>query len=131
MNESLRMKRRRILLVDDEIGITRTLALYLEEVGGCEVRVESHGSRALVTAREFRPNLILMDMVMPDADGGTVAADIKADRVLHATPIVFLTALLSQRDTGDTLRRIEGYPFLAKPVDPDTVLAYIERYATD
>ena len=125
------MKKQRILLVDDEVGITRTLALYLEEIGGCEVRVESHGSRALVTAREFRPNLIFLDIVMPDADGGTLAAEIKADPILHGTPVVFLTALVSQRETGGALKQIGGYPFLAKPVDPDTVLAYINQYARD
>ncbi|HEY7449892.1 MAG TPA: response regulator [Vicinamibacterales bacterium] len=124
------MKRHRVLLVDDEIGITRTLALYLEEAGGCDVRIETHGSRALITAREFRPHLILMDLVMPDSDGATVAADIQSDPVLHGTPIVFLSALTSQRDTGQALSRIDGHPFLAKPVDPDTVLAFIEKYAS-
>ncbi|HEY7450339.1 MAG TPA: response regulator [Vicinamibacterales bacterium] len=125
------MKRHRILLVDDEVRITRTLALYLVEVGGCDVRIETSGSRALTTAREFRPHLILMDLVMPDSDGATVAADIKSDPVLHATPVVFLSALTSQRDTGQVLNRIDGYPFLAKPVDPDTVLAFIHKYAKD
>jgi CheY-like chemotaxis protein len=123
------MTKQRILLVDDEVSMTRALALYLKENGGCDVRVENAGSRALVTAREFRPDLILLDIVMPDADGGTLAAEIKADPLLHATPIVFLTALVSQRETGGASKQIGGYPFLAKPVDPDSVLAYIEQYA--
>lgn len=125
------MKRRRILLVDDEVSITRPLALYLQENGGCDVRVENVAGRALTAAREFRPHLIFLDIVMPDADGGTLAAEIKADPILHGTPIVFLTALVSQRETGGALKRIGGHPFLAKPVDPDTVLAYIEKYAGD
>ena len=124
------MKKRKILLVDDEVSITRALALYLEENGGCDVRVENIGSRALTTAREFRPDLIFLDIVMPDADGGTLAAEIKGDPVLHATPIVFLTALVSQRETGGGSKQIGGYPFLAKPVDPDTVLEYVEQYAS-
>lgn len=123
------MKRRRILLVDDEVGITRSLALYLQENGECEVRVENAGSRALATAREFCPDLIVLDLVMPDADGGSLAAEIKADPLLKTTPIVFLTALLSQRETRGSSKQIGGHPFLAKPVDPDTVLEYIEKYA--
>jgi CheY-like chemotaxis protein len=123
------MKKPRILLVDDEVGITRALALYLRENGDCEVQVENVGSRALATARQFRPDLIFLDIVMPDADGATLAAEIKADSVLHATPIVFLTALVSQRETGGGTKQIGGHPFLAKPVDPDTVLAYISKFA--
>ena len=125
------MKKRRILLVDDEVGITRALALYLEENGNCDVRVENAGSRALATAREFRPDLIFLDIVMPDADGGTLAAEMKADPILHGTPIVFLTALVSRHQTGGASMQIGGHPFLAKPVDPDTVLAYIEKHARD
>jgi len=123
------MQKRRILLVDDEVGITRGLALYLQENGNCDVRVENAGSRALDTAREFRPDLIVLDLVMPDADGAALAVAIRADPVLEVTPIVFLTALVSQRETGGAAKQIGGHPFLAKPVDPDIVLAYIDKYA--
>ena len=123
------MKRRRILLVDDEVGMTRALAMYLEETGGCDVRVENAGSRALQAAREFRPDLIFLDIVMPDAEGGTLAAEIRADPILRDTPVVFLTALVSQHVTHGKPAQIGGHPFLAKPVDPDVVLACIEKYA--
>jgi len=115
--------------VDDEVGITRALALYLQENGDCEVRVENAGSRALETAHEFRPDLIFLDLVMPDADGSALAAAIKSDPKLNATPIIFLTALVSQRETGGSAKQIGGHPFLAKPVDPDIVLSYIDKYA--
>jgi CheY-like chemotaxis protein len=129
------MRKRRILLVDDEVGITRALAMYLEDPGGCEVQVENVGTRVLATARAFAPDLIFLDIVMPDAEGGTLAAAIKADPSLKNTPIVFLTALVSQddlaaaADDGDhPSMLIGGYPFLAKPVDPDTVLAYVDKH---
>jgi CheY-like chemotaxis protein len=125
------MKKRRILIVDDEVSITRALALYLTENGDCDVRVENEGRRALATAREFRPDLIFLDIVMPDADGGALAAEIQADPVLRGTPLVFLTALVSRRETGGAPMQIGGYPFLAKPVHPVTVLAYIEEHARD
>ncbi|MEW5983288.1 MAG: response regulator [Acidobacteriota bacterium] len=121
-------RKRRILLVDDEVSITRALALYLEENGGCDVRVENAGKRALATAREFEPDVIFLDIVMPDADGSTLAAEMQADPALQRTPIVFLTALVSRHETGGALMEIGGHPFLAKPVDPDTVLAYVERF---
>jgi CheY-like chemotaxis protein len=122
------MRRKKILLVDDEVGMTRTLALYLAENGDCEVRVENVGSRALQTAREFRPDMIFLDIVMPDADGGTLAAEINADPRLKGTPVVFLTALVSRRETQGVPTEIGGHPFLAKPVDPDTLVAYIQKH---
>lgn len=123
------MRKRRILLVDDEVSITHTLALYLTENGDCDVQVENEGSRAVAAAREFRPDVIFMDIMMPDADGGTLAAEIQADAILQGTPLVFLTALVSRRETGGASMQIGGYPFLAKPVDPETVLAYIDEHA--
>jgi two-component system OmpR family response regulator len=121
------MKKRRVLLVDDDAGITRALAMYLDADGDCEVRVENAGRRALAAAREFRPDVIFLDIVMPDADGGTIAADIKSDPVLKNTPVVFLTALVSQHKTHGAQAQSGGHPFLAKPVDPDVVLACIVK----
>jgi CheY-like chemotaxis protein len=123
------MRKRRILLVDDEVGITRALAMYLEEHGDCEVQVENIGSRAVMTARAFKPDLIFLDIVMPDAEGGALAAAIKADPLFHATPIVFMTALVSKEEAEESSALIAGHPFLPKPADPDTVLAFIEKYA--
>ena len=123
------MRKRRILLVDDEASITRALAMYLTENGDCEVCVENKGSRALAAARSFKPDLIFLDIVMPDADGGALAAEIQSDPALKGTPIVFLTALVSRRETGGATMTIGGYPFLAKPVHPETVLASIGEHA--
>ena len=123
------MKKRKVLLVDDDAGVTRGLAMYLDAHGDCEVRVENEGRRALAAAREFRPDVIFLDIVMPDADGGTIAAEIKADPVLRSTPVVFLTALVSQHLTHGVQAQIGGHQFLAKPVDPDVVLECVHKYA--
>ncbi len=122
------MRRRRILLVDDDAGITRTLAMYLDAYGNCDVRIENRGEHALSAAREFRPDLVFLDIVMPDADGSTIAAEIKADPVLKNTPVIFLTALVSQHKTRGVQAQIGGQTFLAKPVDPDVVLTCIDKH---
>ena len=123
------MRKRRVLLIDDDEGITRALAMYLDAHGTCQVRVENAGRRAVAAAREFRPDVIFLDIVMPDADGGTIAAEMKADPLLRDTPVVFLTALVSQHATHGVQAQIGGHPFLAKPVDPDLVLSCIDKYA--
>jgi CheY-like chemotaxis protein len=125
------MRKRRILLVDDEVGITRALACYLSECGDCEVRAENVGSRAVAAAREFRPDVIFLDIMMPDADGAAVAAQIQADPALRDTPVVFLTALVSRRETGGAATYAGGYPFLPKPVHAETVLACIGKHVPD
>lgn len=122
------MDKKRILIVDDEAGITRTLKLYLEATGAYEVRTENQGRRALPAAREFRPNLVLLDVVMPDIDGGTVAAQFDADAALKDIPVVFLTALVSNKEIGSQGRSIGGRPFLAKPLDPKKLIEYVEQH---
>lgn len=123
------MRRRRILLVDDEVSITRAISLYLTQHGDCDVRVENEATRALATAQEFLPDLIFLDIVMPHLDGGALAAQIQSDPVLRGTPLVFLTALVSLKETGGASKQIGGYPFLAKPVHLETVLAYVDAHA--
>lgn len=122
------MEKRRILIVDDEAGVTRMLKLYLEATQAYEVRTENHGSRAVAAAREFRPHLVLLDVVMPDMDGATVAAEIGADAGLKNTPVVFLTALVTGKEVGSAGRNIGGRPFIAKPVDPERIIELIEKH---
>ena len=122
------MDKKKILIVDDDATVTRTLKLYLDETGSYDIRTLNEGSRALEVARAFQPDLVLLDLIMPDTDGATIAGDLKEDPQLKDVPIVFLTALVSAKEVGAQGRDIGGYPFLAKPVDPDKVVEAIEKY---
>lgn len=124
------MGKKRILLVDDEAIITRTLKLYLEGTGRYEVRAVNEGAAAVPTAREFRPDLILLDVVMPGVDGGDVAAEIKADAALKDTPIVFLTALVKKKEVNASGGDIGGHPFIAKPLEPEKIVEVIEKHTS-
>ncbi|HEY6807787.1 MAG TPA: response regulator [Gemmatimonadales bacterium] len=117
--------KKRILLVDDELIITRTLQTFLEGTGKFEVRAENNPKKALKAARDFQPDLILLDVIMPDLDGGEVAELLRADSALKDTPIVFLTSLVSRGEVVDSGGDIGGFPFIAKPIDPKTVLGVI------
>jgi len=122
------MTKKKILLIDDEAIITRTLKIFLEGTGSYEVRAENQATKALQAAREFKPDLILLDVVMPDLEGGEVAAQIREDNGLKATPIVFLTALVQRREVRQSGGEIGGFPFIAKPIDPDMVVKVIESH---
>lgn len=117
------MKKKKILLVDDERSFTRVLKLYLEKTGTYEVRDENRGEMALAAARQFKPDLILLDIVMPDMDGGEIASNIIADETLKNTPIVFLTAAVAKDEEG----MISGRPFIAKPANAEEVVECIEK----
>jgi CheY-like chemotaxis protein len=81
------MKTKRILVIDDEPSITRTMKLNLERSGAYSVCTENHADRALETARRFQPNLIFLDVMMPEIDGGHLAAQIGPTGVLKAYPL--------------------------------------------
>ena len=120
------MDKKRILIVDDESGFTHLLKLTLEKTGNYLVCEESDGTRARETAREFKPDLIFLDIVMPKIDGGDVASQIKADPVLKNVHIVFLTAIVSKKEAASG-GLIGGFPFLSKPVTLEGVIQCIEE----
>lgn len=120
--------KKKILVVDDEAGLTRMLKRSLEATGKYEVREENTGVHALSAAKEFKPDLILLDVMMPDTDGGSVAAQIEEDELLGRTPIVFLTAIVKKGEVDSTGSPIGGRTFLAKPVRLDDLTACIEHH---
>ena len=124
------MKKKRILLVDDEVGFTRLLKLNLEQTNGYEVRVENWAEDALSAAREFRPDLVLLDVVMPRMIGGDVAARLRADASLKATPIVFLSAAVGRKWVHEHEGIVSGFPFIAKPASVEEVIDRIEQHLT-
>jgi CheY-like chemotaxis protein len=117
------MNAKRVLIVDDESGFTRLLKLTLEKSGKYIVREENDGTKAWLLAREFMPDIIFLDVVMPKIDGGDVAQQIRSDPKLAHVPIFFLTAIVSASEGG---QEIGGFPFLAKPVSVDTIIKCIE-----
>lgn len=122
------MGKKRILLVDDEPSVTRTLQMYLEATGAYEVRAENDATLALAAAQEFEPDIIFLDVVMPEKDGAALAVEILADATLKDVPIVFLTALVTENEVGPEGRDIGGRSFLAKPIDPEKIVECIKKY---
>ncbi|HUJ11665.1 MAG TPA: response regulator [Verrucomicrobiae bacterium] len=122
------MNRKRILMVDDEKGVTTMTKLNLERTGLYEVQVENRSTHALEAAKQFHPDMIILDITMPGLDGSEVASQIKADDQLKNTPIVFLTAVVSQIETGNSELRRGGQVFLSKPVNMKTLVSCIEQY---
>jgi|LWDU01.1.fsa_nt_gi DNA-binding response OmpR family regulator len=121
------MSRIKILVVDDETTLTRMLKLNLENTGQFEVRTENKGSRTLTAAHEFKPDLILLDIMMPDMMGSEVAEKLLEDKKLKDIRIIFLTALISKHETETSDGRIAGRAFIAKPVSIEELIEFIEE----
>ena len=116
----------RVLIIDDDVSLSRLMRLMLEKTQMYEVSVENRPASAMATARAFKPGLILLDLDMPGKDGGQVAREMEADPILKHAKIIFITALVSKNETGMTPHIRKGIRYLAKPVDPMTLIDTIE-----
>jgi two-component system OmpR family response regulator len=120
--------KKRILIVDDDLSATRLLRLALERTGQYEVREENRGLHARAAAEAFRPDLLLLDVCMPDLDGGEVAFQLKADPRFRRLPIMFFTSIVSERDAeAGTPFLSGGFRFLPKTVSNEMLVACIEE----
>src|SRR5437016_14677292 len=98
----------RVLIVDDNSRFARSARLLLEATGNYIACAVNDPRRALETARSFKPDLVVVDLIMPQADGLEVAAQLEGDWALYAVPIVFMTALITPEEARDG-RRIHGH----------------------
>jgi len=119
-------EKRRILVVDNDRDSTHLIKILLERTSRYQVLEENDATKAHQSAQNFRPDLILLDIVMPETDGGEVAAQIQAYPELQRTPIIFLTALVTKAEAKAGLR-IQGHPFLAKPINIPELINGIEE----
>jgi len=117
----------KILVVDDETAITHMIKLNLERTGLYQVQEENSGKRALETALEFMPDLILLDVMMPDMQGDEVATLLKQNEQLKNTKVVFLTAIVTRDETANGHHIIGGNLFIAKPVKTKDLLCLIDK----
>lgn len=116
------MSKAKILIVDDNQNISSLLKLMLTR-SGYDVRTEHRSFASLATAREFKPDIALLDVDMPGMDGGAVAAEFAADREFAQMPVIFVTSLIGRNEAGmrGTAR------FVSKPVDMNTLLATMKE----
>jgi CheY-like chemotaxis protein len=116
----------RILIVDNSSKFTRSARLLLEQTGNYVACAVNDPRRALETARSFKPDLVLVDLIMPQADGSEVAAQLEADWALHEVPIVFVTALITPEEARDG-RRINGHRVVPKPTRGFDLIRVVEE----
>lgn len=120
--------KKKVLLIDDETNLTSLTKLNLEATGRYEVTVENDGLKAIETIQRLMPDVILLDIVMPDIEGSQIAGVLKSDSQLKAIPIIFLTATVTSEEIDHSGGMIGGNPFIAKPARIQQIIDVIEKH---
>ncbi|MDD4908278.1 MAG: response regulator [Candidatus Omnitrophica bacterium] len=121
------MDKKKILIVDDEKDFGQMVKLNLEKGGEYDVRVESVPGYAIETAKYFKPDLIFLDIVMPDLDGMSVFNQLQDEDDLRGIPVVFLTAIMSQEEVARCKGVASEHIVLAKPIKLDKLIECIKN----
>jgi CheY-like chemotaxis protein len=119
------MAKRRVLVVDDDANLSRLSGMILENSGRYEVMIVNESARALPAALQFQPDVMLLDIDMPNKSGGDIAREAALDSRLRHIPILFLTGLVSCEEAGARPLESGGMKFLAKPVEPALLLSTV------
>jgi len=119
-------KKKRILCIEDEAEMIDLTRIVLER-GGYEVLAAVGGTRGLEMIKEEKPDLVLLDLMMPDIGGWEVYRQIKADPELVHIPIIVVTAKAQSIDKVLGLQVAKVDDYITKPFGPKELLASIER----
>lgn len=119
----------RILVVDDDPSIIRIIGEMLDREDRFEVRTASTGYDAGMMTREFRPNIILLDYMLPDVNGNVVCERIKADPDLADTRVVIISGVVRQEEI-DQLMAAGADAFIPKPFQVEALIECIDGVLT-
>jgi len=115
----------KLLIVDDEVEFCRPLQEHMETVEGFETQVCNDSTQAMEMARSFMPDVILLDIVMPNLSGSDLANQLKQNPATQKIPVIFLTALVTRKEFEER-EQIGGQQFLTKPVRVGELMQAIE-----
>jgi PleD family two-component response regulator len=115
-----------ILIVDDAAANLRLLSQILSKYG-YKVRAVTSGARAIEAARSSPPDLILLDIMMPDIDGFTTCSQLKANERTRDIPVIFISALDAMEEKIRAFTT-GGVDYVTKPFHPEEVLARVQTH---
>lgn len=119
------MTQRLVLVVDDDDDVREVTCLALESMGGCRVVEVDRGTKALEAAATAHPDVILLDVMMPEMDGIETARVLWHDERTRGIPVILLTAKVQVSETWREVPGVAGA--LIKPFDPWGLVAEIDR----
>lgn len=114
----------KILYVEDEPDIQHIVKIALETLGGFTLCVCSSGQEAIKNADEFKPDLLLLDVMMPGMDGPTTLQELRKIAATASTPAMFMTAKVQPQEV-QAFKEMGAAAVIAKPFDPMNLATYI------
>jgi len=125
------MEKKKILIVDDEKDTANVLGQFIQKIGKYEVHIETIGSQAYATAKQLKPDLMLLDIMMPNVDGAEVANQMQSDTETKDIPIVFVSGAITKHEAREQGSTLGGYPVLAKPVRKKALMKILGEYTAE
>lgn len=119
--DALDSGRREILLVDDDTDLVEVIMQGLEEDGRFEVRIANNGFDAGMMVKEYRPDLIVLDVMLPDINGREVCQKVRADSALEDVKIICISGMV-EADKIDDLKIAGADDFLQKPFEVEQLI---------
>ncbi|HTU93728.1 MAG TPA: response regulator [Gemmataceae bacterium] len=119
--DALESGKRKVLLVDDDIELVELMNKFLDEDGRFEVRIASNGFDAGLMVKEYRPDVIVLDVMLPDINGKEVCHRIRADSSLEDVRILCISGMIEE-DKIQELRLAGADKFLHKPFDVEELI---------
>ena len=120
------MDKKKILVIDDEPDILKVTSIRLKKLG-YNVLTAVNGKQGLDTIRREKPDLVLLDLVMPFMNGAEVCEQIKNDKVLKHIPIILFTASGSAAMTDEKIKKFGADDYIIKPFEPEEFRGKVEK----
>ena len=119
--DALESGKRKVLLVDDDVELVELMTKVLEEDGRFEVRIANNGFDAGMMVKEYRPDMIVLDVMLPDINGKEVCHRVRADTSLEDVRILCISGMIEE-DKIQELRLSGADDFLHKPFDIEELI---------
>jgi CheY-like chemotaxis protein len=121
-------EKKKVLLIDDEKDLLFFLKANLENTGEFDVLVSNRGDKGIELAQREKPDLILLDILMPGMSGDEVAEFLLDNPATAKIPIIFLTSMVTKEEIGDdVMKKRGGRSFIAKPITTGVLVGAIKK----
>ncbi len=120
-------KKKTVVVVDDESDFTEMVKILLEKTGHFEVGVCNFGADAVEMIRGWKPDLVLLDILMPGMDGTEIAGKLREDKDLCSIPVMFSTALVTTKEASQNPLLSKNL-FISKPIDGEALVKRVREF---
>ena len=124
--DSLETGKRKVLVVDDDRDLVELIVSVLEDDGRFETRVANNGFEAGMMVKDYRPDLIVLDVMLPDINGKEVCVRVRSDKSLANVRIICISGMVEREKVAE-LEEAGADDFLQKPFDTDVLIARMSR----